>query len=58
MKKLVFASVVALASVGFVASPSLRAQDPGQISIADPAEYNAYPDVPNANRSQGKSRGR
>ena len=42
MKKLVFASVVALASVGFVASPSLRAQDPGQITIADPAEYNAY----------------
>jgi hypothetical protein len=28
--------------VGFVASPSLRAQDPGQITIADPAEYNAY----------------
>jgi hypothetical protein len=42
MKKLVFASVVALVSVGFVASPSLRAQDPGQISIADPAEYNAF----------------
>lgn len=42
MKKFVFASVVALASVGFVASPSLRAQDPGQISIADPAEYNAF----------------
>ena len=42
MKKLVFASVVALVSVGLVASPSLRAQDPGQITIADPAEYNAY----------------
>jgi hypothetical protein len=42
MKKLVFASLVALVSVGFVASPSLRAQDPGQISIADPAEYNAF----------------
>jgi hypothetical protein len=42
MKKLVFASVVALVSVGFVASPSLRAQDQGQISIADPAEYNAF----------------
>jgi tetratricopeptide (TPR) repeat protein len=42
MKKLVFASLVALVSVGFVASPSLRAQDPGQITIADPAEYNAY----------------
>ncbi len=43
MKKLVFASVVALASVGFVAGPALRAQDPGgQITIKDPAEYNAY----------------
>ena len=43
MKKLVFASVVALVSVGFVAAPSLRAQDQGgQITIEDPAEYNAY----------------
>ncbi len=43
MKKLVFASVVALASVGFVAAPTLRAQDQGgQITIKDPAEYNAY----------------
>ena len=43
MKKLVFASVVALASVGFVAGSALRAQDQGgQITIKDPAEYNAY----------------
>ena len=43
MKKLVFASVVALASVGFVAGPSLHAEDQGgQITIKDPAEYNAY----------------
>ena len=42
MKKLVFASVVALASVSFVAVPTLRAQDQGTISIKDPAEYNAY----------------
>jgi hypothetical protein len=43
MKKLVFASVVALASVGFVAGSTLRAQDQGgQITIKDPAEYNAY----------------
>ena len=43
MKKLVFASVVALASIGFVAGPTLRAQDQGgQITIKDPAEYNAY----------------
>ena len=43
MKKLVFASVVALASVGFVAGSTLHAQDQGgQITIKDPAEYNAY----------------
>jgi len=43
MKKLVFASVVALASLGFVAGPVLHAQDTGgQITIKDPAEYNAY----------------
>ena len=43
MKKLVFASVVALASIGFVAGPRLHAQDQGgQITIKDPAEYNAY----------------
>jgi hypothetical protein len=48
MKKLVFASVVALASVGFVAGPTLHAQDPGgqtaskDLTIKDPAEYNAY----------------
>ena len=42
MKKLVFASVVALASMSFVIAPTLRAQDQGQITIKDPAEYNAY----------------
>ena len=42
MKKLVFASVVALASMSFVVAPTLRAQDQGQITIKDPAEYNAY----------------
>jgi hypothetical protein len=44
MKKLVFASVVALASISFVSAPTLRAQDQGgqTISIKDPAEYNAY----------------
>jgi len=39
MKKLVFASVMALASLSLVPAPTLRAQD---ISIKDPAEYNAY----------------
>jgi tetratricopeptide (TPR) repeat protein len=40
MKKLVFASMMALASVSFVSSPMLRAQD--SITIKDPAEYNTY----------------
>ena len=39
MKKLVFASVMALASLSLVFAPTLRAQD---LSIKDPAEYNAY----------------
>ena len=43
MKKLVFASVMALASMSLVAGPTLRAQDQGgQITIKDPAEFNAY----------------
>ncbi len=40
MKKLVFASVMALASISLVSAPTLRAQD--SITIKDPAEYNAY----------------
>ena len=40
MKKLVFASVMALASLNLVSAPTLRAQQ--DISIKDPAEYNAY----------------
>jgi hypothetical protein len=39
MKKLVFASVMALASISLVWAPALRAQD---ITIKDPAEFNAY----------------
>jgi hypothetical protein len=39
MKKLVFASVMALASLSLVYTPALRAQD---ITIKDPAEFNAY----------------
>ena len=43
MKKLVLASAMALASVALIASPALRAQDnSGQITISDPAEFNAY----------------
>ena len=42
MKKLVLASVMALASISLVTPLTLRAQDSGQIEIKDPAEYNAY----------------
>src|SRR5580704_7514731 len=44
MKKFVFASVMALASLSLVYAPTLRAQDQnsGTIQIKDPAEYNAY----------------
>ncbi len=40
MKKFVFASVMALASISLVPAPTLRAQD--SITIKDPAEFNAY----------------
>ncbi|MGO9777156.1 MAG: hypothetical protein ACLQGT_00250 [Terracidiphilus sp.] len=40
MKKIVFASVLALASVSLVSAPMLRAQD--SIVIKDPAEFNTY----------------
>jgi hypothetical protein len=42
MKKFVFASVMALASLSLVSAPTLRAQDQNTISIKDPAEFNAY----------------
>ena len=42
MKKFVFASVVALASISLVSGPALRAQDSDTISIKDASEYNAY----------------
>jgi len=42
MKKIVFASVMALASVSLVVAPTLRAQDQPTIKIQDPAEFNAY----------------
>jgi hypothetical protein len=41
MKKFVFASVMALASLSLVPAHTLRAQD-STIQIKDPAEYNAY----------------
>ena len=42
MKKLVFASAMVLASICLAITPALRAQDAGQITIQDPAEFNAY----------------
>jgi hypothetical protein len=39
MKKFVFASVMALASISLVTAPKLHSQD---LSIKDPAEFNAY----------------
>ncbi len=42
MKKFVFASVMALAGIGLTAVPQLHAQDPSQVTIKDPAEFNAY----------------
>ena len=42
MKKLVFASAMALASICLVPAPTLRAQDSGTITIKDPAEFAAY----------------
>jgi hypothetical protein len=42
MKKIVFASVMALASASLVAAPTLRAQESGTIQIKDPAEFNSY----------------
>src|SRR5579863_1592582 len=43
MKKLVFASVMALASMGLAVAPRLQAQqDQKSLQIQDPAEYNAY----------------
>ena len=41
MKKLVLASVMALASIGLVSAPILRAQD-STFTIKSPAEFNAY----------------
>jgi hypothetical protein len=40
MKKLVFAFVMALASISLISAPMLRAQD--SITIKDPAEFNTY----------------
>lgn len=55
MKKLVFASVLALASLSLVAAPMLRAQD--SITIKDPAEFNAYQTASTQNDPKAKAGG-
>ena len=42
MKKLVLATVMAVASISLVSAPTLRAQGAGTVSIQNPAEFNAY----------------
>jgi hypothetical protein len=42
MKKLVLASVMALAGICLASAPTLRAQNSDQITIQNPAEFNAY----------------
>jgi hypothetical protein len=42
MKKLVLASAMALASISLVSAPALSAQGSDQITIQNPAEFNAY----------------
>jgi hypothetical protein len=42
MKKFLFASAIALLTIGFISAPTLRAEDSNQITIKDPAEFNAY----------------
>ena len=57
MKKFVFASVMALASLSLVPAPTLRAQDQlGTIQIKDPAEYQRLSNGHNAVRPEGQGR--
>jgi hypothetical protein len=54
MKKLVFASVMALASLSLFSAPMLRAQD-STITIKDPAEYNTYINANGLNDPKAKA---
>jgi hypothetical protein len=53
MKKLVFASVMALASISLAIAPTLLAQD--SITIKDPAEFNAYQNATTQNDPGAKA---
>ncbi len=55
MKKLVLASLVALAGFGFASAPTLRAQD--SITIKDPAEFNAYQNATSQSDPSAKATG-
>ena len=62
MKKVVFASVLALATTTLGAAPMMiYAQDQGaqagQITIKDPAEYNAYTNAVGAIYTSGEGHG-
>jgi hypothetical protein len=52
MKKFVFASVMVLASLCLITAPTLKAQD---LSIKDPAEYNAYQNATTQSDPKGKA---
>jgi hypothetical protein len=53
MKKIIFASVMALASLSLFSAPMLRAQD--TITIKDPAEYNTYTNAIGQNDPKAKA---
>jgi hypothetical protein len=53
MKKLVLASVMALAGISLAVAPMLRAQD--SITIKDPAEFNAYQSASTQSNPQAKA---
>ena len=55
MKKVVFASVMALASILLVYAPALRAQDSDTISIKDPSEFNSYQNASTQTDPKAKS---
>jgi hypothetical protein len=57
MKKLVFASAMALASMTLVSTPALRAQDASQITIQDPAEFNFVSERHHPDRPWPEGRG-
>ncbi len=56
MKKFVFTALMALASIWLVNSNHLRAQDSSQITISDPAEFNAYQNASTQTDAKAKAK--